>query len=98
MTVFFHPAAEAEHLETLAFYDSRQTIGLPDSYLADFEAAVACVVQAPLRYRIERKPDIRRHSLARFPYTIIYRARHNEVQILAVAHKRRRPGYRTGRL
>ena len=59
---------------------------------------MAHVVQAPPRYRIERKPDIRRYALARFPYTIIYRAKNGEVQILSVAHKRRRPDYWAGRL
>lgn len=98
MTYFFHPAAEAEHLETLAFYLSRQTSGLPEAYLADFEAAMAHVVKTPLRYRIERKPDIRRYALARFPYAVIYRVKNGDIHILAVAHKRRRPDYWTGRL
>jgi plasmid stabilization system protein ParE len=95
--VRFHPAAEAEHLDTIAFYESRQP-GLGGSYLHEFEAALSRISQSPTRYRIERKPDIRLLSLIQFPLKIIYRVASGSVQILAVAHKRRRPGYWVGRL
>jgi hypothetical protein len=94
---FFHPAAEAEHLETVAFYDSRQA-GLGDAYLADFERTLARIVEGPMRHRIERAPNIRRISLAQFPLSIVYRDAGESIQLLAVSHKRRRPGYWVGRL
>ena len=37
MTYEFHPEAEAEHLETVAFYET-QRAGLGASYLAEFES------------------------------------------------------------
>lgn len=97
MTLRFHPAAEAEHLETVAFYESRQA-GLGRVYLAEFEEALSRLTAAPHRYRIERKPDIRLLSLVRFPLKIIFREIDTSVQILALAHKRRRPGYWVGRI
>ena len=36
MTYRFHPAAEAEHLETVAWYETRKA-GLGAQYLAEFE-------------------------------------------------------------
>ena len=36
MTYGFHPEAEAEHLETIAYYESRGA-GLGARYLAEFE-------------------------------------------------------------
>lgn len=36
MSYFFHPAAQAEYLETVAFYESRQP-GLGAAFLAEFE-------------------------------------------------------------
>jgi toxin ParE1/3/4 len=95
--VRFHSAAEAEHLETVAFYESRQR-GLGADYLAEFEAALSRIAESPGRYRLERKPNIRRLSLVQFPLKIIYRETASSVQILAVSHKRRRPGYWVGRL
>lgn len=97
MSYYFHPGAEAEHLESIAFFESRQN-GLGVAYLAEFEGAMATVVQMPQRYRVERKPNIRSVSLARFPFKIIFRDMEGMVQILAVSHKRRRPDYWLNRL
>ena len=92
MSYQFHPEAEIEHLETVVYYETRQA-GLGASYLAEFESALERICQAPNRYPIERKPDIRRMRLRRFPFTILYRESRGTVQVLAVAHRRRRPLY-----
>jgi hypothetical protein len=31
--------------------------------------------------------------LPHFPFSLVYRVRHAEIEIVAVAHHRRRPGY-----
>lgn len=92
MSYYFHPGAEAEHFETIAFFESRQ-IGLGASYLSEVEALMAIVVLAPQSYQIERKPNIRRISLKCFPFKIVFRDVEEGVQILAISHKRRRPDY-----
>jgi plasmid stabilization system protein ParE len=92
LSYFFLPAAEAEHLESVAFYETRRA-GLGASYLASFETAMEHVVEAPRRYRIERNPDIRRIGLERFPFHVVFRETQNGVQVLAVAHNRRHPSY-----
>ena len=97
MSYSFHPGAEAEHFEAIAFFESRQ-LGLGAAYLTELEDLMANVIQAPHRYRIERKPNIRRVSLRRFPFKIIFRDVEGVVQILAVSHKRRRPDYWLDRL
>lgn len=97
MSYFFHPAAEAEHLESVAFYETRRA-GLGASYLASFEAAMERVAEAPHRYRVERNPDIQRIRLERFPFHVLFRETPNGVQVLAVAHDRRRPTYWLNRL
>ena len=97
MSYEFHPDAEAEHLETIAYYETRHA-GLGASYLADFESILERVCEAPSQYSTERKPDIRRIRLRRFPYTVLFRESDGAVQVLAVAHHRRRPLYWLGRL
>ncbi len=72
MSYQFHPEAEAEHLETVTYYETRQA-GLGASYLAEFESVLGVVCEAPNRYPIERNPDIRRVRLRRFPYTVLFR-------------------------
>ena len=97
MNYEFHPAAEAEHLEIVAYYESRQA-GLGATYLADFETAITGICRYPKRFRVERKPDIRRGKMVKFPFTILFREISGTIQILAVAHLRRRPSYWLGRL
>ena len=97
MSYYFHPAAEAEHYETIGFYESRQ-VGLGLMYLNELEKVMDIVVHAPQRYRIERKTNIRCVSLNQFPFKIIFRDAGEVVQVLAVAHKRRRPDYWLNRL
>lgn len=96
MNYEFHPAAEAEHLETVAYLESKRP-GLGALYLAEFEHLMGLVCEAPHRYRIERQPDVRLTQMTRFPYTVLYREAAGIVQVLAVAHHRRRPNYWLGR-
>ena len=96
MSYFFHPAAEAEYLEAIAYYESKRA-GLGASYLAEFELTMRTVCKAPHRYRIEQGPDIRCVSLKRFPFSVLFRESSGKVQVLAMAHKRRRPQYWLGR-
>lgn len=97
MSYCFHPAAEAEYLEVIAYYESKRP-GLGTSFLAEFEAAITVVCLAPHRNPVERPPDIRRKRLKRFPYTVLYREGLNSIEVLAVAHHRRRPHYWLSRL
>ena len=97
MSYQFHPDAETEHLETVAYYETQQA-GLGASYLAEFESVLERVCEAPTRHSIERKPDIRRIRFRRFPYTVLFRESDGTVQVLAVAHHRRRPMYWVSRL
>jgi len=93
----FHPDAEAEHLESVAYFESKRP-GLGTSYLVEFEKTLGHVCESPQRYPIERKPDVRCIQMQRFPYTVLYRDVSGTVQVLAVAHHRRRPQYWLGRL
>ena len=92
MTIWFHPEAETEHLETVAYYETRRS-GLGSHYLAAFEQALNAVRTDTPRFRIVQEPDIRRASLVRFPLSIIYRETSGRIEILAVAHHKRRPAY-----
>ena len=92
----FHPEAEAEHLETVAYYET-QRAGLGASYLTEFESILDLVCESPTRYPVQLDPDIRRIMLRRFPFAVLFRESEDTVQVLAVAHHRRRPSYWLGR-
>lgn len=93
----FHPAAEAEFLESVGYYESRDP-GLGGALAEEFEVLIDLVCDSPKAWQLELKPDIRRVPLNRFPLSLIYREKEGDIQILAVAHDRRRPQYWLGRL
>jgi len=97
MTYTFHPAAEAEFLESVGYYES-EVPGLGGAFKEEFEALAELIGDSPKGWQVELKPDIRRVPLHRFPLSIIYREQPNGFQVLAVAHDRRRPYYWLGRL
>jgi hypothetical protein len=97
MSYGFHSAAEAEHLESVAFYESKRP-GLGASCLAEFERIMRTVCEAPHRYPVEKQPDVRRIRMKRFPFAVLFRESSGSVQVPAVAHGRRCPQYWLGRL
>jgi hypothetical protein len=46
---YFHPGAEAEHFEAIAFFESRQ-LGLGAAYLSELEELMTIVAHVPHRY------------------------------------------------
>ncbi|OLU29514.1 hypothetical protein BVH03_10590 [Pseudomonas sp. PA15(2017)] len=92
MSYSFHPAAEAELLESVGYYESR-VAGLGGTLIREFETLARLISDAPRAWQVELTPDIRKAPLQRFPLSIIYREQTGNVQILAIAHERRRPQY-----
>jgi plasmid stabilization system protein ParE len=86
------PAALAELQEAAAFYTQKATAELGLALVAEFERTANLVLSNPLHGAIFRGAR-RRYHLRRFPYSVIYQVKTDELQIIAVAHQRRRPGY-----
>lgn len=92
--------AEAEMAHAARWYE-QQRIGLGLDLLAAVDVAMVRIEENP---RIgSRAPgvedaDIRRVFVRRFPYHVVYIELPDRLQILAVAHDRRRPAYWVGRL
>jgi len=91
-----HPAAEAEFLDAVRYYESIQT-GLG----ADFDRVVATAV-ADIEWSPEawppfpgwdRLPVVRSRKVDVFPYRVVYFVRGDELMLVAFAHQRRRPQY-----
>ena len=92
MTYRLHPQAADEHKRQIAYYENEQQ-GLGQRYHADFKYAAALACKMPQRPRIIYLPDIRGVRFKLFHFTLIYREVSGVVQVLAVAHHRRQPGY-----
>jgi hypothetical protein len=91
MTVSVHPEASAEFLEAIAYYEERQA-GLGLDLALEVKAAIERVVASPEGWPAIKGP-IRRCLVHRFPYGILYFIEPAGIQILAVMHLHRSPGY-----
>jgi len=88
----FHPAAEAEFLESVGYYESKVP-GLGGALIKEFEALAKLIGESPNAWQVELEPDIRRAPFHRFLLSVVYRSMSGDFQVLAVAHDRRRPQY-----
>jgi hypothetical protein len=75
---------------------NEQRYGLGLEFLSEVISGTATVSQAPDRWP-EIEPGIRRYRIRRFKYAIIYRIRADHVEVIAVMHLARMPGYWRGR-
>jgi toxin ParE1/3/4 len=96
MNYRFHRAAVGEHLDNVNFYEDRLP-GLGADYLAEFDAVMSRICNRPDLYPIVDVLGIHKAGLKRFPFSIIYRIMPTHIDVLAVAHQRRRPAYWLGR-
>lgn len=94
--VEIHPEALAEAEAAVIWYGERSSRA-PAAFIEELDNAIKSILDNPRRWPVFEL-DFRRLTLFRFPYSIVYREKSTgAVQILAVAHGRRKPGYWRGR-
>ena len=97
MSYWLHPAAAEAHTKQVAHYENIQA-GLGKRYHAEFRNILTWVCADPDRSRIVLAPDIRRAMFKVFHFDLVYREVAGSVQVLAIAHHRRQPGYWVARV
>lgn len=97
MKYWLPPAAAEEHKKQVAHYEEIQA-GLGHRYHAQFLKVLTIVFASPAQSRVILAPNIRRAMFNIFHFDIIYREVDGSVQVLAVSHHRREPGYWVSRL
>jgi toxin ParE1/3/4 len=88
--------AERELTETGVFYAGEGGRDLGLAFIAEFERSLRLLCLQPqigARWRNDR----RRFAMRRFPYSVIYYLRNDELRVVAIAHHRQLPGYWAGR-
>ena len=96
MTVRFLKPARLELDGAIRYYD-QQRFGLGGELLAELNATIERIVSDPTSYE-QFEPGLFRLSTRRFPYSVIYVVRSEEVLVVAFQHAKRRPGYWKRRL
>ena len=96
MTPSVSPEADWELTKEAVFYAREGGAELGGAFVTEFERALALLCDhpelgAPWRNRRRRFP------LRKFPFSLIYYVRGDELRVVALAHHRRAPDYWAGR-
>jgi len=87
-----HPDAASDLREAAEYYRERAGIALAQAFLAEFEHATNLLLQHPILGAVWLHGK-RRLVMKHFPYSIVYSVAGHDIQVVAVAHQSRRPGY-----
>jgi plasmid stabilization system protein ParE len=94
--VDIHPEAIAEAQAAHRWYRERST-SAADAYLTELDLAVAAIAEKPEMWP-RYAHGTRRYILHRFPFYLVYRETPDRLEIIAMAHGRRKPGYWENRI
>jgi toxin ParE1/3/4 len=83
--------ARRELTEARDYYDEQRP-GYGERFVEAVEAEFALLVQFP-EIGIRIRNHVRRRTITRWPYGIVYMIRGDELVVIAIAHHSRRPEY-----
>jgi plasmid stabilization system protein ParE len=92
----FHPDARIDAFKAHDWYAERSETAA-DAFLAELERAGAAIQRSPLLWG-NYLFGTRRYLMKRFPFLVVYRIGVDQIEIIAVAHGRQRPGFWKHRL
>jgi plasmid stabilization system protein ParE len=96
LPIDIHAEAHLEEEEAFHWYRERSRKAA-DAFLQEIEDARKAIQNSPQSWA-KYLHGTRRYLLKRFPYIIVYRVTEHRIEVIAVAHGRRKPGYRVNRL
>jgi plasmid stabilization system protein ParE len=80
-------------LESAAAWYANRSIAAVARFLAAVDHAIELIRAFPEAWPEIGSANARRITVARTPYSLVYRLEATEITILAVAHGKRKPGY-----
>ncbi len=86
-----HPDAVAEAQAAAQWYGERSALAA-EAFLAELDHAVEKIAENPEMYP-QYVRGTRRYLLQRFPFYLVYRQVAGKLEIIAIAHGRRKPGF-----
>lgn len=96
MEIRISSPALAELNHAAAYYEASRS-GLAEEFASEFGKTLMRIKMAPKAGSLYDE-NVRCQMLRRFPYSVYYTEKGNELVIVAVAHQHRKPGYWLGRV
>ena len=95
-SVRFHPEA-AEEVQAVSDRYRERSADAAAGFIAELNYAIERVAELPETWP-SYKANTRRFIFRIYPFSLVYRIAENEIEIVAVAHFKRKPGYWTSRV
>lgn len=93
MNVRLSKGAREELLAAAAWYEDKRA-GLGVELMAHVDAALLQIAEKPESYPLWRRDrSYRRKVLTKFPYVVVFAYQSDVIEVMAIAHTRRQPGY-----
>lgn len=86
-----HPDAERELRAAFLWYLDRNAL-VAEGFQSEVAHAIRVVAESPERWP-KLNESIRRYVFPRFPFTLVYRSKQGYVEVIAIAHQKRKPEY-----
>lgn len=96
LPLVFHPEARIDALEAHDWYFQRSPYAA-DAFRCELREAGLAIQRSPDRWA-EYASGTRRYLMKRFPFVVVYRIFGEQIQVVAVAHGRQKPGYWKARI
>jgi plasmid stabilization system protein ParE len=96
LPIEYHPEARSEVDSAFDYYRERN-IGIAEAFYLELERADAAIRKSPESWAAYLY-GTRRYLLEQFPFVVVYRMTQHRIEVLAVAHGHRKPGYWADRL
>lgn len=81
-----------EESSAAARWYRRRSEAAEQAFLAEIDRAIDSIAEAPDRWPRHTR-GTRRFLLRRFPFSVVYRVIAARIEVIAIAHGRRRPAY-----
>ena len=91
-----HPEAVVEARAATKWYRER-SYSAANGFLAEIDLAIEKISRSPEMWPLYFQ-GTRRFLLHRFPFSVVYREVSGSIQIVAIAHAKRKPGYWISRI
>jgi len=95
-SIKFHPDAVAEARAAFNWYNQKSPSAAL-AFVSELDVAIERISHSPLA-RPEYVGGTRRYLFRQFPFALVYRATEVAIEVIAIAHGRRKPGYWRDRL
>lgn len=93
----FRPAAAREFAADFRHYENDYR-GRGVRFVEAVDRVLKRIAESPARFPLHLEPDVRSAKVPRFPYRVVYLVVDGDIDVIAVAHAKRRPAYWQRRL